>query len=1182
MEVYKTRLIKTIYNVYLIKSDIEGATVIFDGEEVGTIQNGSFTYQLPQKTDLADSHTISIKENTGTLYQKPIDYIFSTIYTEEDRYQVSNLQNSITLEVGGEGNITSIKTTYTQSYPSHVVVENISQDIELNTVQTPSSELVGITGNLLDVQVNHTTNPIQGEIEITQDESGNKMNFPYEQAAGVQTPFTVNSDIEGATVTISNGNTISKQGTISQGSCQILFWQDEWEEGSMTAQVSGDSSLLKPEEETYTFSNNTEDPVVFQGVGGDFLIEDYWTIISTYGNTTYSYPSLSSIGTSHSITLNQIPYSETGQQIEYSPTELNLSPVTSEINSSITITQNGSNKTLSLPYKQLSMSLHTYTVFSDIEGGRVQFGDLGTDIISNGKASISVWDNRVQDLVLITITEGTLVTKETEYVFEQTETIPTVSANGGSANFNSYIESNKTVYTSNYPSSGYLAKDSSVTLNTVISSTTEDVSFTPNGVSYQGNETTSTKSELVLITQSESGKTLNIQVTQAAGTSYTYTVSSDIEGATVNFSNGESGTIENGRFILTLWNDKAPDSLNFTLSGGTVNSPGEWEYEFDITTLGGTSLGSSDTYNASGEGVSNLATGGTSRKRRIEYSVPTSSFTVSRNGSRTANQVGNYTSYTTLSYSITSVSQSWISYNSSNQITASRNSTTSTRTGTITYTQSESGNTDVVTISQVRGLYTYTINSNCNGGTVYFNNTRVGTVSNGACTFQRQESSGTVSISGGVPSNTSSNVNTGYDYDTDRDTRTTSGGSSSTTEFEFSGRGTDWDRDDTYGIEDSGSSTVDVTIISTTRTTTTTNYQERTVYLRRYHWQVRTTTYTGPSAKTVNGDSSATMNYTSSTSTGSTQYDDWEEYDYGSWSTYDTDTSTTTKGVTPTIGTRTNCSCSLSSSNSSTGSYTYRITISSNSSTSNRSYSCTFTRSGESSIRVYGTQWHRDYSTLEFYGGGTSKSLTISGDYGDVNENLLTAVSLLHTKGQELYTAFGVSSKSSWLNVGGYEDAGNYNGINGAALIKFGATGSNPSTSSRSGSITFKQTYYDQKTITINVTQRGASNQVTFEYVGGAKEYTYNWGSRTHGTRNNIVQILSDVNGTAKTPTVSGTDSGMSVSITKAANTVNRYNVSVTLSQDNTGTSTRSYDATIAQSGSPGVQLGLRVNQPAT
>lgn len=231
MEIYKKRLIKTVYNSYLVTSDIEGATVIFDGEEVGTIQNGSFTFRIPQKTDLSDSHTISIKENTGTLYQKPTDYVLSTDYTEENRLQISNLKNDI---IDFSSYVTSTKTTYTQSYPTQVTVENITQEINLNTVQTPNTTTVPVTGEL-DINANHTTNVVEGFVEITQDESNNKINLYYSQAAGVQTQFTVNSNIEGASVAISYITSTSnmKTGNIVDGTCTINYWQDEWEEGQM-------------------------------------------------------------------------------------------------------------------------------------------------------------------------------------------------------------------------------------------------------------------------------------------------------------------------------------------------------------------------------------------------------------------------------------------------------------------------------------------------------------------------------------------------------------------------------------------------------------------------------------------------------------------------------------------------------------------------------------------------------------------------------------------------------------------------------------------------------------------------------------------------------------------------------------------------------------------------------------
>lgn len=720
-----------------------------------------------------------------------------------------------------------------------------------------------------------------------------------------------------------------------------------------------------------------------------------------------------------------------------------------------------------------------YLIYSDIEGAEVVFDGEIKGTIQDGVCSVTVRRNEDDGSHSVLVQNGTLPSKESEYKLSSTiGTTTTVNATGGS--YSNFITETTINYVADYPQGGTINNGETLTLNTVFTPITSESSVGSYQVSE--NQTTNARSYQYTYTHRNSSDTkITITFNQQAGTLYTYLVNSDCEGCTASFNGIGTATITDGQAIQSRWNNNSSVEVTIT---GTPPAAGNWEYEFDITTLGGTSLGTSDIYNTDSDAKSNLTIGATSRRRRIEYSLPAKA-TCNANSSITMNSVSAYSSYEAVSYSGTS-NQTWCTIDSSNRVSISANtSTSSDRSATITWTQSNSNLTDTVTINQERvTVFTYTINSNCNGGTVYFNNVSKGTISNGKLEFTDEASSGTVRISGGVPSNTSTNVNTGYDYDTDTEYRTTSGGSSSSSSFQIDGWGTDWDHDTYNNPVDSDGRSYDVNITSYTSTTSTTNYQSRSVSLRRYHYQVQTTTYTAPANKTVNGNSSTTMNYTSSTSTGSTQYNDWEEYSYGSWSTYDTSTSTSTSGVTPTISTRSNCSCSLKSSNSSTGEYVYTVTVSSNTTTSNRSWSCKWTRSGQSTLTFHGTQYHRDYSTFEFYGGGTTKSVTLSGEYGDINGSLLTAVSLAHIEDDELYTSFSVNSKSDWLNVGGYQDAGNYSGINGAALIKFGATGANPSTSARTGYITFKQTYYDQKTITINVTQNGVSQTYSVDSIG--------------------------------------------------------------------------------------------------
>lgn len=852
MEIYKKRLIKTIYNSYLVTSDIEGATVIFDGEEVGTIQNGSFTFRIPQKTDLSDSHTISIKENTGTLYQKPTDYVLSTDYTEENRLQISNLKNDI---IDFSSYVTSTKTTYTQSYPTQVTVENITQEINLNTVQTPNTTTVPVTGEL-DINANHTTNVVEGFVEITQDESNNKINLYYSQAAGVQTQFTVNSNIEGASVAISYITSTSnmKTGNIVDGTCTINYWQDEWEEGQMQAAITGDSSLLTPTQETYTFENLTEDPVIFQGVGGTFNISEYWNIISTFGQTTYSYPSTSSIGPTHTITLNEVPYTESGVTKSYSPTQLNLTAVTAVQDSSIQITQEESGKTLDLPYHQNAMALHTYTVYSDIEGATVQFGNSHTATVTDGQAVLQLYDNKAQASFNVSISGGTLVTKETEYVFENVSVTGTIPAEGGSLPVNA--TSHKVEYTPSYPNSATINIDGTITMNTVITDKQTELSYYPSSCYRPENRREDAVSQLFEITQIESGLTQTVMAYQEAGTRYSYTVYSNCEGATVDFGGYGEETISNGRCTLYLWNNRAPSSINVTFPNGSGLDPDSSTYTFNISQ-------SSLSFGENG-GTQYL----TISSYRTDYSYNSPSGTVNRNSSTTLNayQSGKNTN---LNYSA-SESLSWITTSGAN-VTASANSNYNSRSGTITYTQLESNKVTAVTVSQeAKTEYTYTVNSNCNGGTVYFNNVRKGTISNGRLQFTDEASSGTVRISGGVPSNYTDygdwyDGSTSYEYQT----------GSYTNFVSFDNRNNMEHDGDVHPFEAKTSLFYCYAYKYATR--------QRRPYWTTYR-DYTTYNYSAPANKTCQGNGSVTMNYTQSTSSG-TQNGGTE---YGSWSDYDT------------------------------------------------------------------------------------------------------------------------------------------------------------------------------------------------------------------------------------------------------------------------------------------------------
>lgn len=1118
---------------YTILSDIEGATVLANGENVGTIENGRCVFT---------------KWNTHAAESYPITFSGGTLVPKANEYHLSNTVVPAVSELGDTIDLSSYIKSTVRVYTPYSPTGDVTKDgsVTLNTKYTykDSNTNYTIDGDLV-FDENQTTNKVTRTFTVTQTDSGKKISIVVTQNAGVKYTYTIKSNIEDATVKFGSETV----GTINDGQLIVTKWNNH-AASSYAVTLSGGTVVSKATEYTFT----CKDLPIQSAEAGTLNLSSYVT--STKKVYTPKRPN-GNVNRNGSLTLNTT-YTSATSNVTYSPTTISVAEnqTTSAKNHSAIITQSESNKKITVEYQQSAGVRYTYTVNSDVEGAKVSFSGI-SDVgkITGGKCVLIRWNSHAADSYTVSLSGGTMPKKDTDYTLRNTLSNTTVPATGKS--YSKFIEEITVTYTSVMPKNASCNRNNSVTMNTTYDDT--EIITTVGSYTVPENQTTNTKTYTYNYTHSKNSTTkIAVKFTQQAGVKYTYTVNSNINGSKVTYSNGSTGTISGGKHVLTLWNNHAPASLTFTLSGGTVSEPDPWEYEFDVTALGGTSTGSGDTYYASGQGNSRLSTTATSRKRRYEYKVPTTTFTVSRNGSTTANETKAYTSWSNVSYSITSKSQSWIT-NSGTLVTIAKNPNTTKRSGTITYTQSESDKTDIITISQARGTYTYTVNSNCEGGTVYFGTssssqtTNVGRINNGKCVFERTESSGYVRISGGVPESVYNQyIDDGYDSGYGPYTETDSRNTGTENVFRWQGE-SDSDREMTNGIASyKGFSAQGNNYIVESYTRSYGETRSRSYYVRYPQYHYRNTVYTAPSVKSVTGDNSVTMNYTVKTTNGPTQTGSEEKYNYSSWSSW---SNYDNKSVIKPTYTTYVCSLTLSGSDSNRGLYTYQLSLGQNNGTSNRNYSATIKRSGYSNLTITGSQYRYPYSTLEFYGGGTTKSLEISGDYGDINENLLTAVSLAYEDDKANYTSFTVSEKSNWLNVGGYQDAGNYNGINGAALIKFGATSANPSSSARKGSITFKQNYYDRKTITINVTQRGVSQTYTItscSYLSGAASQS---GS---GTK-------------YPTATINRTASNVKYLITASVN-------AGTFSWDNIDFSSNASWATIGLSSMVGSQITLTIN----
>lgn len=676
MRIYKARIKKTQYNIYTVYSDIDGANVYFDNEFYGIIIDG-LCYIRVDKT--LDTLTHEVRLQDGNVPDTVVKYTFTGA-----TYSVSaNADNSFDLQPAASYKDT---TVYNYNSDTYNLDFETSPEVTINSKPVTTRTQLSWTPTTYNISENFTESSKTFKQTLTQAESGKTCVITINQVAGVEYSYTVHSDIEGATVYANN----EEVGVIEDGVCVFTKWNTHAAE---SYPIKFEGGTLVPKANEYKLSNSTV-PAVSQ-LGATLDLDQY--ITSTVRAYT-PYSPTGSVTKDGSVTLNT-KYNYKDSDTAYTISGdlvFDENQTTNKITRTFAVTQTASGKKINITVTQNAGVKYTYTIKSDIEGPTVKFGSETVGTITDGQLIVTKWNNHAATSYTVSLSGGTMPKKATQYGLKNTLPSTTVPATGRT--YNKFIEETTIIYTSVMPANASCNRNSSVTMNTTYTET--EIVNTVGSYTVPENQTTNTKKYTYNYTHSKDNTNkITVTFNQQAGVKYTYTVNSNIAGSKVTYSNGSTGTISGGKHVLTLWNNHAPASLTFTLSGGTVSEPDNWVYEFDVTSLGTTSLGSNDTYSASGQGESKLSTAATSRKRRYEYKVPTTTFTVNRNSSVTANETKAYTSWSYVTYSITAKSQSWIT-NSGNVVTIARNPNTTTRSGTITYTQAESGKTDVITINQ--------------------------------------------------------------------------------------------------------------------------------------------------------------------------------------------------------------------------------------------------------------------------------------------------------------------------------------------------------------------------------------------------------------------------------------------------------------------------------------------------
>ena len=331
-------------------------------------------------------------------------------------------------------------------------------------------------------------------------------------------------------------------------------------------------------------------------------------------------------------------------------------------------------------------------IYSDIEGATVLVNGSPIGTITDGKLEVPNGTINENDTISISGNTGTLPSNKTEYTFNGSliQEKGNLPADGGEITISDYVnvESTSTAYTYSYPTESITATTGMVTVELkAVEQTTPNASVPYQPTTYQVSEnvTDSVVPHEITITQDESSKTYQFTLNQDAGVAASYTVNYDVEGATVLADNENVGTISGGTLTFQKWNEEAKDSFNITFSGGTLPEPQEAQYDFSVAE-------DNLEFSESG-GTQNVTVTST----KVSYTSEHASGTVNKNDTLSLSHLETSAS-TNPSYSA-QASGDGLSVNG-NQITYTANSSTDGRSGSVTFTQSESSKQDVVNVSQ--------------------------------------------------------------------------------------------------------------------------------------------------------------------------------------------------------------------------------------------------------------------------------------------------------------------------------------------------------------------------------------------------------------------------------------------------------------------------------------------------
>ena len=506
-----------IESYLFINSNIDGGNIEINGEVVGTIENGMAVIPLDK---VKEGDTISI--SGGKLPQKEPEYLFEVTEKQDKPLVDNNGLSSINLNDYID-NVISTKTTYSYSYPEDILFDYNSIEYSLNYIEDNQTTNVQYSYNPTTIGENLTVNQNEVVVTLTQEESNNTYDLSLIQSNGEKAEYTVNYNVEGATVLADEENV----GTIKNETLTFEKWNDNIKESIQITFEGGVPNDLPQDEYTFVVtqldSNFDENGETKQVSIDSNKKGSEWnhvtTVVNKNSSVTVEYEKEDVSGTVgyESTVLNGDGISVSGNSITFNEnlTEANREGI-------IQFRQEESNKESNLNVTQNSGIKYSYTVNYNVEGATVLANGENVGTISNGTLSFNKWNNHAEDSYGITFSGGTPNSlPSTSYNFSVSPTSLSFEASGGTKNVT--VNSNKNVPSWSH-NTGTVSKNNSVTINYNQTSSNQTLGYTTSvsgsGISVNSNRITyanntgGARSGSVTYKQNESSKSVRVSCNQ--------------------------------------------------------------------------------------------------------------------------------------------------------------------------------------------------------------------------------------------------------------------------------------------------------------------------------------------------------------------------------------------------------------------------------------------------------------------------------------------------------------------------------------------------------------------------------------------------------------------------------------------------------------------------------------------